>query len=305
MEKIIEVEGLKKSFGTVEAVKGIDFYVQKGHLFAFLGPNGAGKSTTINMICTLLRPDGGKILVSGHALGREDDSIRRKIGVVFQESVLDPLLTVRENLVIRGSFYGLGGKALREAVNRASKAAEVESILNRPYGKLSGGQRRRVDIARALVNTPEILFLDEPTTGLDPKTRQSVWNTIRNLQQTEGMTVFLTTHYMEEAAKADYVAVIVDGKLKATGTPAELREAYSSDHLFIQPSNRERVVETLVAQNRAYEEHNGVISVQLEQTTDAIALLDALKAHIAIFEVVCGSMDDAFIAITGEEEGKA
>ncbi len=258
------------------------------------------------MICTLLKPDGGKILVSGHALGREDDSIRRKIGVVFQESVLDPLLTVRENLMIRGSFYGLGGKALREAVNRASKAAEVDSILNRPYGKLSGGQRRRVDIARALVNTPEILFLDSnPPRRLDPKTRQSVWNTIRNLQQTEGMTVFLTTHYMEEAAKADYVAVIVDGKLKATGTPAELREAYSSDHLFIQPSNRERVVETLTVQNRAYEEHNGVISVQLEQTTDAIVLLDALKPHIAIFEVVCGSMDDAFIAITGEEEEKA
>ena len=239
--KIIEITNLKKSYGSVEAVKGIDFYVEEGSLFAFLGPNGAGKSTTINMVCTLLKPDSGSVIINGLTLGRDDKKIRQNIGVVFQDNVLDPLLTVKENLYVRGSFYGINGNKLKNAVENAAKVTEIENILNRPYGKLSGGQKRRADIARALVNTPKILFLDEPTTGLDPQTRKSVWDTIKELQKNNGMTVFLTTHYMEEAASADYVAVIDNGLISAKGTPAELREKYSNDSLYLTPSSKDEL----------------------------------------------------------------
>lgn len=222
MEKMMEVHGLMKSYGKVEAVRGIDFYVEKGKLFAFLGPNGAGKSTTIDILSTALKADQGTAVINGYSLGKEDSKIRSSIGVVFQGHHLDDLLTVRENLLSRGSFYGLQGKALHEAVEQAAQEAEVTDFLHRPYGKLSGGQRRRADIARALVNRPQILFLDEPTTGLDAQTRRNVWDRIHELQKEKGMTVFLTTHYMEEAASADYVIVIDHGKIAAKGTRPSL-----------------------------------------------------------------------------------
>ncbi len=299
MEKIIEVENLSKSYRDVQAVRGIDFYVDAGTLFAFLGPNGAGKSTTIDMICTLLLPDAGSVRVDGYRLGRDDDKIRGSIGVVFQDSVLDDLLTVRENMETRGSLYGMKGKRLEDSVKKAARAAEVEEFLDRRYGKLSGGQRRRADIARSLVHTPKILFLDEPTTGLDPQTRKSVWDTIRHLQQEEGVTVFLTTHYMEEAANADYVAVIDGGIITAKGTPAALREEYSSDYLKISPANMEEI-ETLLKQKEIGYKVNGVrIDIKLHKTLDALPVLKLCEGLIESFEVISGSMDDAFIAITG------
>jgi multidrug/hemolysin transport system ATP-binding protein len=301
MEKIIEVSGLRKHYGKVQAVRDIDFYVGQGSLFAFLGPNGAGKSTTIEMLCTLKKPDAGRARIGGHVLGKDDREIRAEIGIVFQESLLDNLLTVRENMLTRGSFYGFHGRTLKDAVQKAARAAEVEEFWNRPYGRLSGGQRRRADIARALVNTPRVLFLDEPTTGLDPQTRRSVWETIRRLQEKTGMTVFLTTHYMEEAAKADYVYVIDDGVLAARGTPAELRERYSADHLVIQPKDAAQLTACLDARGITYASDAGKVTVALEKTMDALPILDACREHIAVFEVISGSMDDAFIAITGKE----
>lgn len=301
MEKIIEVEGLKKSYGAVQAVKGIDFYVEAGTLFAFLGPNGAGKSTSIDIICTLLQPDGGRVLVNGFQLGREDESIRSVIGVVFQDSVLDALLSVKENLEMRGSLYGLKGEKLKKAVAFAASAAEVEGFLDRPYGKLSGGQRRRADIARALVNTPKILFLDEPTTGLDPQTRKNVWETIRRLQKESGMTVFLTTHYMEEAAGADYVAVIDDGVVSAKGSPAQLKEAYSKDHLRLVPKDAEAFAARLTSSNVAFENRGGYFSVAIAKTMDALPILKQFEEELSGFEVLSGSMEDAFLAITGKE----
>ena len=252
MPEIITVENLKKSYGNVKAVNGIDFFVNEGELFAFLGPNGAGKTTTIDVICTLLAPDAGTVTVNGYKLGKNDDKIRQCIGVVFQDSILDNLLTVKENLFTRGSFYGMSQKQLAEAVKKAAGAADVSSFINRPYGKLSGGQRRRADIARALVNTPKVLFLDEPTTGLDPQTRKSVWDTIRSLQKDTGMTVFLTTHYMEEAAGADYVAIIDNGLISAKGTPGELREKYSSDTLHLLPKDNIKLEEFLKGQDIGY-----------------------------------------------------
>ena len=210
--KSIEVSGLIKNYGKIKAVDGIDFSVDSGSLFAFLGPNGAGKSTTIDILCTLLRPDGGRAAINGLEIGRQDEKIRREIGVVFQEGVLDRLLSVRENLMLRGSFYGFRGEELKKRVSDALLKSGAGEFALRKYGQLSGGQRRRADIARALVNSPKILFLDEPATGLDPQTRKSIWDTIRRLQRDNGTTVFLTTHYMEEAEQADYVVVIDAGR---------------------------------------------------------------------------------------------
>jgi multidrug/hemolysin transport system ATP-binding protein len=242
MDKIIEVSGLHKSYGNVHAVKGIDFYVESGKIFALLGPNGAGKSTTIDIICTFLKPDKGSVTVDGNVLGKDDNAIRMIIGAVFQDNLLDDLLTVEENLRVRGSFYGIKGERLKESLRKAAEVTGVGDLLRRPYGKLSGGQRRRCDIARALINTPKILFLDEPTTGLDPQTRKNVWETVSNLQKSTGMTVFFTTHYMEEASDADYVIIIDNGIIAAKGTPADLKEKYSSDKLSLVCTDIDRVI---------------------------------------------------------------
>ena len=301
MEKAIEVRGLRKTYGEIEAVRGIDFSVGRGTLFAFLGANGAGKSTTIDIISTLLKPDAGEVTVDGFALGREDERIRASIGIVFQDSLLDPLLTVKENLLVRGSFYGLSRERLKAAVGKAAQAADVKEFLGRPYGKLSGGQRRRADIARALVNTPRILFLDEPTTGLDPQTRRNVWNTIRRLQKEEGMTVFLTTHYMEEAAQADEVIVMGHGEILASGTPAALKERYASDLLSLTPRDVSPMRAALDRMGLAYELEKGVFQIALRRTVDALPLLEAFRDNLENVEIVNGSMDSVFLKITGSE----
>ena len=301
MNKIIEVHGLSKTFGDLQAVKGIDFYVESGKLFAFLGPNGAGKSTTIDMICTLLKPDSGKAFINGFGLGTEDQDIRESIGVVFQESLLDPLLTVRENLLTRARFYKIPRSELKERVEKAAISADVMDFIDRPYGKLSGGQRRRADIARALVNTPKILFLDEPTTGLDPQTRRSVWETIAHLQKESGLTVFLTTHYMEEAASADYIVIIDDGRIVAKGTPFALRNTYSSDALKIEPSDRTALISLLQEHDIPYTEKNELITIKLSGTEEAFSILKLTEPLIHRFEVQHGTMDDVFINITGKE----
>lgn len=299
MSEIITVKNLKKSYGNINAVKGIDFFIDEGELFAFLGPNGAGKTTTIDIICTLLKPDDGTVTVNGYRLGKDDEKIRQCIGIVFQDSILDNLLTVKENLYTRGSFYGMGRTALRAAVEKASAAAGADSFINRPYGKLSGGQRRRADIARALVNTPRILFMDEPTTGLDPQTRKSVWDTIRNLQLDTHMTVFLTTHYMEEAAGADYVAVIDNGIITEKGTPADLRARFSTDSLRMTAKVNDRLGEFLKNKNINYTFSGGEFIIAVPDTMSALPLVNMAGDLITGFEVRSGSMDDAFVNITG------
>ncbi len=301
MSRIITVDGLKKSYGDVQAVKGIDFYVEKGKLFAFLGPNGAGKSTTIDIICTFLKPDGGEITVDGSVLGRDDNAIRSSIGAVFQDSLLDDRLTVLENLKTRGALYGLKGKSLDSAARRAAETVGISDLLSRRYGKLSGGQRRRCDVARALVNFPKVLFLDEPTTGLDPQTRKLVWETIVALQRETDMTIFLTTHYMEEAANADYVIVIDNGLIAAKGTPAELREKYTSDKLYLVCKNMAAVTSTLEARGVVFETAADRVIVPIQSSLDALPILRDCGDDISGFEVINGTMDDAFIAITGKE----
>lgn len=301
MEKIIEVKNLKKSYGEVKAVKGISFYAETGKLFAFLGPNGAGKSTTIDILCSLLPFDEGEAAVCGYSLGSEDDQIRKNIGVVFQHSVLDALLTVRENLSYRAGLYTRSRREISQAVRNAAVATDVMGFIDRPYGKLSGGQKRRADIARALVSTPKILFLDEPTTGLDPQTRKSVWNMIQSLKEEKGMTVFLTTHYMEEAAGSDYVIVIDDGEIAAKGTPAELKSQYAQDLLRIISRDEEALRALLDKAGQKYQTDGNHVAVRLPSTMSALPILDQCREYISGFEVIQGTMDDAFLQITGKE----
>lgn len=301
MEKTIEVNCLEKSYGNIRAVDGISFYVEKGSLFSFLGPNGAGKSTTIDMICTLLKSDGGEITINQKKVGVQDAAIRQEIGIVFQDGLLDPLLTVGENLSLRAAFYFSERRRIKQAVKEAAKAAGVADLLGRRYGKLSGGQRRRADIARALVHTPQILFLDEPTTGLDPQTRQNVWDTIRRLKEDTGMTVFLTTHYMEEADTSDYVTIIDHGRIAAQGTPAQLKQAYASDLLKLVPLDMQALENVLEKAGVPYDQKGGRVTVKLGSTLSALPVLEACRPYISGFEVLNGTMDDAFLGVTGKE----
>lgn len=301
MDKIIEVKNLKKSYGNLQAVKNISFYVEKSKLFSFLGPNGAGKSTTIDILCTLLEPNEGEMRINGQMLGENDQVIKNSIGVVFQDSVLDTLLTVGENLRLRAGFYFKDKYRIEQSVRNAAIATDVMSFIDRPYGKLSGGQRRRADIARALVNTPKILFLDEPTTGLDPQTRKKVWSMIQELKDKNGMTVFLTTHYMEEAANSDYVIVIDHGEIAAKGTPAELKAQYANDLLRLVCKDATALRGVLDETDYQYSKVADQMIVKLPNTMSALPILDKCRAYISGFEMVRGTMDDAFIAITGKE----
>ena len=300
IKKIIEVTNLRKSYGKITAVKDISFYVEQGKLFSFLGPNGAGKSTTIDILCTLLDFDRGEIAINGLDLRHDSQEIRKMIGVVFQDGVLDDLLTVRENLTIRAGLYTSDKIRIKNAVCEAA-AADLNEILDRPYGRLSGGQRRRADIARALLYTPKILFLDEPTTGLDPQTRKSIWNTIKKLQIQTGMTVFLTTHYMEEAAESDYVIVIDHGKIAAKGTPSELKTRYATDTLRLAAADETALRQVMEELKLDFTVSAGEFIVKLPSTMAAIPILEKCREHINSFQVLQGTMDDAFIGITGKE----
>lgn len=304
MDDILSVTNLVKRYGSLTAVDGISFSVPAGSLFAFLGPNGAGKSSTIHCICTLQGFDSGSITLAGHQAGREDDAIRRAIGVVFQDSVLDSLLTVRENLSARAAMYGITGKAFQTRLANVSDVVDLGEFMDRRYGKLSGGQKRRADIARGLIHTPQMLFLDEPTTGLDPQTRTRVWECIRTLQKDTGVTVFLTTHYMDEAARADMVAVIDHGKLIAQDTPLRLKAQYGQHKLRLIPidgSARNAMEQYLSNRGLTYRPHTEYVTVNLANTIDAVDIVNDVRPMLSEFELMRGSMDDVFLALTGHE----
>lgn len=294
----LEVKDLVKNYGTLKAVKGISFKVEKQAFFAFLGPNGAGKSTTINMISTLLEKDGGSISINGHQIGKDDTAIRKEIGIVFQSSMLDDLLSVKENLEIRGRFYEMSKAKLKSQIEKLTKELSMEGFVNQKYGKLSGGQRRRADIARALINEPSLLILDEPTTGLDPKTREEVWAYIEELRSRQ-MTIFLTTHYMEEAAKASHVTIINQGGIVAEGTPTELKRKYSFDRVRFS-GKKTKIKAVLNELKIPFQINEDVIEIK-RSSLDSIDLLNKLEKDLSSFEVIQGSMDDVFITLTGKE----
>lgn len=301
MEEVITVRNLKKYYKDVKAVDDISFTVAKGELFGFLGVNGAGKSTTINMLCTLQEPTAGEAWVNGYELGRENEAIKKHIGVVYQNNCLDNLLTVKENLLLRGGLYEKDKSRLRKNLTYVTEILDLGDIVKRPFGKLSGGQKRRCEIARALMHTPDILFLDEPTTGLDPATRKSVWETVHRLQQEMDMTVFLTTHYMEEAAKADHIGIMDHGHFVEYGTPFSLKETYAKDKLYLIPKTEHygQIQTALAAQGLKYSASEERILVKIENTLAAIPLLEKMKPMLRGFEVIQGTMDDVFLNVTG------
>lgn len=297
MDNIMEISHLYKSFGEVKAVQDLNFCVKKGELFAFLGVNGAGKSTTINIMCGELRKDSGSVRICGADLDREPDSIRRKLGVVFQGSALDKDLSVRDNLRSRAALYGIHGKAFEKRLEELTELLDFADLLKRPLGKLSGGQRRRIDIARALLHEPEILILDEPTTGLDPQTRAVLWRVIGSLRREKGMTVFLTTHYMEEAADADYVVIIDHGRIAAEGTPLTLKNTYTGDFITLYGISEEQV-KTLEAN---YEAIRDAYRVFVPDTAAATELILRYPEIFRDYEITKGKMDDVFLAVTGKK----
>jgi multidrug/hemolysin transport system ATP-binding protein len=276
----VSVRARTKRFREVTAVDDVSFDVAAGSLFAFLGRNGAGKSTTINCLTTLTAPDTGELRIAGHDVRRDGDAVRRAIGVVFQDSILDPKLTARENLAIRARSYLHGAAAIKARVRQVAALTELDEFLDRRYGKLSGGQRRRVDIARALLPDPAILFLDEPTTGLDPASRQAVWRAIAGRRARTGLTVFLPTHYLEETEDADRVCILDRGRIVADGSPAQLRAAHSRSVLTL----------TTAA---------GSEEIAVADSGEARRILAARDAEILDFEFRHGRMDDVFLALTG------
>ena len=305
MEEIITVNGLKKYFHEVKAVDDISFHVEPGETFGFLGINGAGKSTTINMLCTLFPVTAGEVSVCGYQLGKDDEKIRRNIGVVWQNNCLDERLSVKENLYVRGSLYGLDGNTLKNRIEEIGKKLQLKDIYQTRYEKLSGGQKRRCEIAAALINTPKILFLDEPTTGLDPATRKLVWESMDTLQKEDGTTIFLTTHYMEEAACARHIAIIDSGKIKEYGTPFELKEKYAKDklHLIPNPEKRDELIQSL--KQMSYQENDMVntndrLVISVKDSMFALEILQKVQDCLSGFEMLQGTMDDVFLNVTGK-----
>lgn len=304
MSCIIQTEHLTKYFRDVKAVDDISFSVEQGELFGFLGVNGAGKSTTISMLCTMLAPTGGSARINGYVLGKDNQQIKRSIGIVFQNSCLDRLLTVKENLMLRGMLYEKDKRRLRSNLENLSSILGMEELMGRPFGKLSGGQKRRCEIAGALMHTPDILVLDEPTTGLDPASRKRVWEIIGRLQKELGMTVFLTTHYMEEAAEANHIAIMDRGKLVSFGTPFELKEQYAKDRMVLIPKEAcwQELICRIKEQKLYFEEREGRLFILVDTTMAAIPILEGSRELIDGFEVIQGSLDDVFLNAAGGQK---
>ena len=298
MEKnIIEIKNLTKAFGKIKAVDDLSFRVKEGELFAFLGVNGAGKSTTINILCGILEKDGGEVYVNGTTFVQDPDGIKRTLGVVYQNSVLDSALSVYDNLKYRAALYGIIGEEFEKRLAVLSCDLDFTSFLGRAVGKLSGGQRRRIDIARALIHEPKILILDEPTTGLDPQTRKLLWNVISDLRRNEKLTVLLTTHYMEEAADADYVVIIDSGKISAEGTPPELKNKYAGDFLTLYGAEDEEVKSF----GLPYEPVVDGVRISVPNTAFVTELILKRPELFRDYEIAKGKMDDVFLAVTGKK----
>lgn len=297
MRDIITIDHLCKHFGEVKAVQDLSFRVREGELFAFLGVNGAGKSTTIHIMCGQLKKDGGKIVIDGADLDGGADPVKQKLGVVFQNSVLDGALTVWDNLESRAALYKITGAAFKKRFSELDALLGIGEFKKRAVAKLSGGQRRRIDIARALLHRPKILILDEPTTGLDPQTRKLLWGVIARLRQEEGMTVFLTTHYMEEAAEADFVVILEGGKIAAEGTPLSLKNRYTGDFITLYGVDEE----TVMGLGLPYEKIPGGFRLSVSDTAQATRLILDHSEVFRDYEVTKGRMDDVFLAVTGRQ----
>ena len=297
--KVIEIKNLNKSFKNIKAVIDLSFIVKEGEFFAFLGVNGAGKSTTISIMCGELSFDSGSVCVSGYDVRKDMSKIRRTIGVVYQNSVLDKPISVYENIKTKAMLYGLSSEEFEKNYQCLAEQLDFVDLKNRIYGKLSGGQKRRVDIARALIHNPKILILDEPTTGLDPQTRKLVWEVINKLRKENNMTVFLTTHYMEEVVDADYVVILNKGQMVAHGSPLELKNKYTNDYINLYNPDMDKINKL----NLKYTIIPDGIRIEVKNTKEATDLIISNKELFDDYEVIKGKMDDVFLNATGIKLG--
>ncbi|WP_406617252.1 ATP-binding cassette domain-containing protein [Mycoplasmopsis adleri] len=305
-EIILKVKDLCKSFKGKKALNNLSFKVNKGQLYGFLGINGAGKTTTLNIIVGLLKKDSGTVLIENKELTTEKDfeQVRNKIGVVFQESILDDNLSVKDNLLIRATLYHKYFKDLKpiDLVNKVVNDFGLESILKQKYRTLSGGQKRRVDIARALLHKPEILFLDEPTTGLDPNNRQLVWDILKRIQKERKLTIILTTHYMEEANNCDYAIIINKGEKIVEGTPAELKQKYSKTVISVYSKPILELEKALELHKLEHTFENNIYNIYFDKYQEADSFLDKYKHLFSDYELKKGTMDDVFLNVTKEQQ---
>lgn len=297
MKNIVEVKQLNKSYHGKMVVKELSFSMKENEFLALLGPNGAGKSTTISILCSLLDFDSGDIKVCGFTLGKEDLKIRKHIGIVFQNSVLDNILSVHKNLRLRCGFYGLNKKEANARVEQLSKLCGLDDFIYQKVSTLSGGQRRKVDIARALIPKPSLLILDEPTTGLDPNSRVQIWKTIEKLRAEEAMSILLTTHYMEEAEKADKIIIVNHGEIVIQGSVEQLIQQYVKGVLKLYTDNRSLLQSVLEKHQINYHLYFEHIEINLMSTRRALSILQRVEPYINHFEMKLGSLEDVFLSI--------
>ncbi|HHT83037.1 MAG: ABC transporter ATP-binding protein [Christensenellales bacterium] len=298
---MIKVNNLSKSYGEIKAVQNISFRVKEGEIYAFLGENGAGKSTTINILCAILKKDKGDVFIGGNKLDAEDEKIKKILGVVFQGSFLDEALSVYENLAVRAALYGFKKADIKKKIQEVADRLELNEFIGRKYKSLSGGQKRRVDIARAILHSPKLLILDEPTTGLDPATRAKVWRTIKDLRKETGMTVFFSTHYMEETEHADRISIIKKGRIAVTDTPYMLKQKYSYDTLNLYGDN-EKIIEYLKEKGVKHKIKNDYIAVKIKESLESVDIVNDIRESLKSYEVRKGNMDTVFLTVTGKED---
>lgn len=297
----IEVKNFTKNFGDFTAVNDISFDVEQGTIFGFLGPNGAGKSTTINTLCTIQDKTSGELFINGYDVSKQKEQVRNDIGIVFQESTLDDKLTIEENLRLHCDFYRVPKNEVKERIDFVLDLVDLEDRRKAPVKSLSGGMKRRAEIARGLVHYPKVLFLDEPTTGLDPQTRSNVWEYIYRLQKQKNITIFLTTHYMEEAEICQKVAIIDKGRIVAHDTPYNLKKQYTSTIMKIETENMDTLENYLAVKNLKYKTVDNLVTTYVNNSEQILEVLSDNKHIINDLEITKGSLNDVFLAITGKE----
>lgn len=301
MSNIIEVSHFTKSYGDFTAVNDISFEVEEGTIFAFLGPNGAGKSTTINTLCTIFEKSSGELKIAGYDVSAQKAEVRSSIGVVFQEATLDAKMTIEENLKMHCVFYHVPKHEVEERIHFVLNLVDLLAERRKLVGALSGGMKRRVEIARGLIHYPKVLFLDEPTTGLDPHTRAHIWEYIVKLQKERNITIFLTTHYMEEAEICDKIAIIDGGKIVAHDTPYVLKKKYTKDRAYITTKQPEALEQLLQQYNLNYERKDGYTRIEAEDISHLLQVLSLHKDAITDIEIRKGTFNDVFLEITGRK----
>jgi len=301
LKNIIEVKDFVKKYNNFTAVDNVSFEVEEGSIFAFLGPNGAGKSTTINTLCTIFDKTSGSLFIDGKDVTHEKDAVRNIIGVVFQEPTLDNKMTVNENLIMHCHFYGISKNEATERIQFALNLVDLLDWKKAMVSSLSGGMKRRVEIARSLLHYPKVLFLDEPTTGLDPQTRAHIWDYIVKLQKEKNITIFLTTHYMDEAEICGKVAIMDTGKIVALDTPYRLKQQYTKDKAYITTKDEQGLISLLDKGNYSYKQKPGYFSIEVDDIPKLMELLSEQKSVITDLEIKKGTLNDVFLEITGKD----